>query len=177
MSAADAPHAVLLTGTVGAGKTTVAAAVGDLLMAAGVPNAVVDLDELRRSWPCPPGDPFNLDLELRNLGPVAANYLDAGARRLVLAGVVETRVHVERYRDVLGIGLTVCRLRVDPAVVQQRLVRRHGGDGPALRWHAKRAVELEDVLDSVQAYEVEVVAGLDPPALVAQGVLQALGWS
>ena len=44
------PRALLLTGTVGAGKTTVAATVGDLLREHGVPNATVDLDELR--WAC-----------------------------------------------------------------------------------------------------------------------------
>ena len=41
-------RALLLTGTVGVGKTSVAAAVGDLLRERRVANAVVDLDELRR---------------------------------------------------------------------------------------------------------------------------------
>jgi adenylylsulfate kinase-like enzyme len=49
------PRALLLTGTVGIGKTTVAVAVGDLLREREVANAVVDLDELRRAWPSPPG--------------------------------------------------------------------------------------------------------------------------
>ena len=47
------PRALLLTGTVRVGKTTVAAAVGDLLRERQVANAVVDLDELRRAWPAP----------------------------------------------------------------------------------------------------------------------------
>lgn len=169
--------AVLITGTVGAGKTTVAAAVGELLEAAGVAHAVIDLDALRHMWPNPPDDPFNLAMELRNLGVVAGNYLDAGVLRLVLAGVVETRADVVRYREVLGIGLAVCRLRVDAGVVQERLAQRHAGDDPALRWHARRAVELDDILDSAQAYEVEVGAGLDPPPLVAREVLRVVGWS
>lgn len=114
---------------------------------------------------------------MRNLGPVARNYVGAGAIRLVLAGVVETGADAARYREVLGVGLTVCRLRVDASVVQQRLARRHAGDARALRWHAQRAVELDAILDSARAYEVEVVAGLDPPALVARAVLRAVGWS
>ena len=44
-------RALLLTGTVGVGKSSVAAAVGDLLRERRVANAVVDLDELRRAWP------------------------------------------------------------------------------------------------------------------------------
>jgi adenylylsulfate kinase len=102
--------ALLITGTVGAGKTSVAEMVGDLLSEAGVPNAVIDLDWLRRSWPSPAGDRFNLAMELRNLRPVARNYLDAGVVRIVLAGVVETRVDRDRYQDALGDPLSVCRL-------------------------------------------------------------------
>ena len=33
--------------------------VGGVLTEAGVPNAVIDLDWLRRSWPSPSGDRFN----------------------------------------------------------------------------------------------------------------------
>lgn len=36
--------ALLITGPVGVGKTTVAEAVGDVLATAGVPHAVIDLD-------------------------------------------------------------------------------------------------------------------------------------
>ena len=91
-------EALLLTGTVGVGKTSVAEAVGDLLREAEVPNAVVDVDWLRAAWPPPPGDPFNQAVALRNLAAVGANYLDAGAARLVLAGVVETRRGPRRAR-------------------------------------------------------------------------------
>ena len=42
-------RALLLTGTLGVGKTSVAAAVGDQLRERQVANAVVDLDDLRRT--------------------------------------------------------------------------------------------------------------------------------
>ena len=60
------PGVLLLNGTVGVGKTTVAEAIGDRLADAGVPGAVVDIDWLRRCWPAPDGDPFHLELALRN---------------------------------------------------------------------------------------------------------------
>ena len=84
------PRALLLTGTVGVGKTTVAAAIGDLLRERQVANAVVDLDELRRAWPAPAGDRFTTSVMLGNLSAVAANYLGHGFSTLVLAGVLET---------------------------------------------------------------------------------------
>jgi Ni2+-binding GTPase involved in maturation of urease and hydrogenase len=40
-------RAVLVTGTVGSGKTTVVDAIGDVLRRRRVPNAVIDLDWLR----------------------------------------------------------------------------------------------------------------------------------
>ena len=103
--------ALLINGTVGAAKTSVAEMVGDLLTEAGVPNAVIDLDWLRQSWPSPTGDRFNLAMTLRNLRSVASNYRDAGVVRIVLAGVIETRVDRHRHQDALEVPLSVCRLR------------------------------------------------------------------
>jgi Ni2+-binding GTPase involved in maturation of urease and hydrogenase len=54
----DHPTAVLITGTVGAGKTSVAAAAGSILAEARIPHAVIDLDALTQSWPAPPDDPL-----------------------------------------------------------------------------------------------------------------------
>ncbi|MHA6765424.1 DEAD/DEAH box helicase family protein [Streptacidiphilus sp. PAMC 29251] len=93
------PRALLINGTVGAGKTSAAVAVGDLLTTRGMPHAVIDLDWLSQSWPTPQGDPFNFDLLLRNLRGIATNYLDAGAVRLVLAGVVEEHDERKQFRQ------------------------------------------------------------------------------
>lgn len=140
------PQALLITGTVGAGKTSVAAAVGTLLVVSGVPHAVIDLDGLRTSWPSPPGDPFNSALELRNLRAVAANYVDSGAEVLVLAGVVESRADRARYQGVVGLPLTVVRLHVELDTVRARLRRRHDGEEAARRWHLARCGELAAIL-------------------------------
>jgi adenylylsulfate kinase len=82
---------LLITGPVGVGKTTVAEAIGDQLSKTGTPHAVVDLDWLSKCWPAPSSDPFHFELQLRNLRAVTRNCAKAGARRLVLAGVVESR--------------------------------------------------------------------------------------
>ncbi|RII85092.1 adenylyl-sulfate kinase, partial [Clavibacter michiganensis subsp. insidiosus] len=72
--------AVILTGTVGAGKTTTMHALGDLLAARGVRHALVDMDAVRLLHPAPPADPFQQELALRNLGDLSRNYREAGAR-------------------------------------------------------------------------------------------------
>ncbi|MGI9093766.1 MAG: hypothetical protein ACR2FF_10120 [Mycobacteriales bacterium] len=46
-------QALLVTGVVGVGKTSVGAAIADRLDDAGIPGAFVDLDAIRRCWPAP----------------------------------------------------------------------------------------------------------------------------
>lgn len=53
--------ALMITGTVGISKSTTAAATGELLTRQGIPHAVIDTDDIRRSWPTPPDDPSTPD--------------------------------------------------------------------------------------------------------------------
>lgn len=174
--ARSVPRALLITGTVGVGKTSVADAVGALLTDAGIPNAVMDLDRLCQSWPVPAGDPFNFDMLLRNLRCVAGNYLDAGATRLVLAGVAESRDDRKRYREAVGTDLVVCRLRAHLPTVRQRLAHRHGDDHSALRWHLDRAGELDQILDQARVEDFAVDATDSSITATAATVLRAAGW-
>jgi len=168
-----APAALLINGTVGVGKTTVAGAVGGLLAEAGVPHAVLDLDWLRRSWPAPQSDRFNFAMLLRNVRSVAGNYVEAGATRLVLAGVIEQQPERDRLADALGVGLTVCRLRADLPVLHRRLTRRHSGEPEALRWHLDRATELDGILDRAALDDFTIDTTDVPVEDVAASVLEA----
>ncbi|WP_201760907.1 MULTISPECIES: hypothetical protein [unclassified Nonomuraea] len=167
-------EALLITGTVGVGKTSVADAAGDVLTDAGVPNAVIDVDWLRRAWPAPPDDPFNGALTLRNLRPVTANFLAAGARRLVLAGVIESHADRAGYAEALGVPLTVCRIHAALPEVHRRLAVRHTHDPGSLDWHLKRAGELASILDAAEVADYTVDAAAGSPAQVAAQVVE--GW-
>jgi len=168
---------VLLNGTVGAGKTTVAEALSELDREQGVPHAVLDLDGIRRLWPSPEGDPFQLELELQNLGCVAANFRRAGARHLILAGVLESPAELPRYRHALGTAdLLVCRLTVDASTAHARLSRRHADDPAGLAWHLERTGRLADILERADLNDVVVdTTGLTPRE-VAQQVRRAARW-
>jgi len=168
--------ALLINGTVGAGKTSVAEMVGDLLTEAGMPNAVIDLDWLRRSWPSPTGDRFNVAMALRNLRSVARNYRDAGAVRIVLAGVIETEANRDRHENALGVPLSVCRLRVDLPLVRARLAQRHEAEGAVLQWYLARSGELDAILEAA-ALEDFTVSATDLSILsTAKTVLSSVGW-
>ncbi|MCX0243536.1 hypothetical protein [Streptomyces drozdowiczii] len=123
---------------------------------------MLDLDWLRKSWPAPPGDRFNFGLLLRNLRSAAGNYLDAGAARLVLAGVVERQDERKQPADAVGVDLTVCWLRAELPVIHQRLAQRHADEPEALRWHLDRSAELDAILGraAVDDFTVDVARRL-----------------
>ena len=83
----DIVPVLVLSGTVGVGKTTVMVELHDILMKADVAHACVERDALAYSWP--ERGAFNRETVWENLACVWANFQRAGARRLIIAGVVE----------------------------------------------------------------------------------------
>ncbi|MFC7375730.1 MULTISPECIES: hypothetical protein [unclassified Brachybacterium] len=167
-------RALLITGAVGVGKTTVTDAVGSELARRGVPGAGIDLDGLRRCWPAPDGDRFHGRLELANLRAVSVNYRDAGARVLVAAGVLERRADRTHYEDAMGCPLTVVRLQAPRDLVRARLHRRHELDPDGLDWHLERFDELTEILDAAHVEDVSVPVAATPEQ-TARAVLSAVG--
>lgn len=177
-TSAPSPAALLITGTVGSGKTTTAEAISALLRDNATPHAVIDLDALRNAWPSPQDDPFHEHLMLANLHAVARNHLTAGAVRLILAGVLENPAQRPLYERAADAPLTVCRLRVNLSDVHARLRQRHHDDHVALDWHLHRSGELDTILDAAGIGDVEVaVTAEQAPSEVAQAVTHAVGWN
>src|SRR5215213_9965942 len=92
---------LVITGTVGVGTTSTGVATSDVLDDEGIAYALIDMDWLRWCQPRPSGDPFNMALGLRNLAAVWANCRAAGAERLVLVDVVESRSDLAGYHEAL----------------------------------------------------------------------------
>lgn len=169
--------AVILTGTVGAGKTTTMHALGALLGARGVPHALVDLDAVRLLHPARPDDPFHQELALRNLRDLSRNYREAGARVVVVAAVVESAADLPRYAAALeSRDPLVVRLSADPDAVVARLDARHLDDPEALAWHRARAPELAAVIDAAGLGGLAVDTTSRTPAEVAAIVADRAGW-
>jgi hypothetical protein len=100
---------ILLTGTVGAGKTAVAAEICDVLAELKIPNTACDLDALVWQWPS--SSPWNAELMFKNLAVLWPNYRDHGSTHLVLARVLEDAGELDRYRDAIpGAEIVVCKL-------------------------------------------------------------------
>jgi hypothetical protein len=114
-----------LCGPPGVGKTAVGWEVYTRLARARRAPAYVDIDQVGICYPPPAGDPARHALKARNLGALRGNFRGAGARCLVVSGVVDAGRGPE-IDLVGGDGITVCRLRVDPAELVTRVAGRGG---------------------------------------------------
>ena len=136
-------RAALLSGTVGAGKSTVGEKLAELLKDRDEPHAFIDLDRLSELWPAPEDDLFNGRMVLANLAAITRNFAAAGARTPVISGVVETAKGIDKYRMAIGCPLTVVRITASPESIADRLKKRHDyWDADGLAWHLDRAPEL-----------------------------------
>ncbi len=157
---------LLLTGSVGVGKTSVAGTLSGLLTAERIPHAVADMDWLRYCYPLSANDPYNTALGLRNLAAVWTNYHAAGAHCLITTTVVESRADVLAVQQVIpGAAVFVVRLRASLPTILRRLAARETGEG--LQWHQQRAAalvtqmertKLEDLLIDTEDKAIDVVA-------------------
>jgi hypothetical protein len=121
--------ALFITGAPGSGKTALAKEISEVLWRAREPHAIVDLDEVCRGLlPGDTAEGFHVRLAAENLAAVWSSFRRRGARRLVVARIVES---VEEIAVVAAAvpdcELTVCRLAVEPATLQRRLHHREAG--------------------------------------------------
>jgi adenylylsulfate kinase-like enzyme len=80
---------LVITGNMGAGKTTILAEASDLLTGAGIVHAAIDLDTLGMGHL--PEEGWS-DLPYRNLACVWRNYAAAGASRLMVSAMHSSAV-------------------------------------------------------------------------------------
>jgi molybdopterin-guanine dinucleotide biosynthesis protein len=167
---------ILVTGPVGVGKTTLIAEMSAVLGEAQVPHAAVDFDHLTASFPRPASDDqWGTQLGFANLAAIWRNYQAAGARRLLIARVIEARPELEGFRTAVpGAEITVVRLRASLATLHTRL--RGRGQGSGLQWHLDRAVELGPQMDESPVEDLLVQTEDRDPTTMAREILVELGW-
>lgn len=167
-------RAIIITGTVGSGKTTVMTAITELLERANHPNAGIDMDHLRWFSPKPPGDPFGGEIGRKNLAFVASNYHELGINTLVIADVVEHEHHkVALQRALPNYPVHVVRLKVPRHLVEERLGVRESPEN--LQWYLDRAPELVRIMDAEHVGDTVIEVGERDQIQVAEEIVRRLG--
>jgi len=135
---------LIITGTMGAGKTTVLAEASDILALRDITHAAVDLDTLGLAHL--PSTASKDGVMYRNLQSVCKNYASLGVRRLLLARAIEDRAELELCRSVVSAKHTViCRLTASVEAMQERVKIRESG--VSQRKYVARVAKLNVILD------------------------------
>jgi len=138
---------LIITGTMGAGKTSVLAEASDILALRDITHAAVDLDALGLAHL--PSTASNNDVMYRNLQSFCKNYASLGVRRLLLARAIEGRAELELCRSVVSARHTViCRLTASVEAMQQRVKVRESGVSQGE--YVARVAKLNVILDRVR---------------------------
>jgi hypothetical protein len=135
---------LVISGSMGSGKTSVLGEASDLLTARDVAHASIDLDAIGTAGV---PDDVSRRVTLDSLAAIDTTVRDAGLDRLLIAEAVDSRATVERLRLAMPESqIVVCRLTAAIPTMQARLRVREPGMLQA-RFVA-HAAELEGVLDS-----------------------------
>jgi dephospho-CoA kinase len=166
-----ATRVIIITGSMGAGKTTVLAEASDLLGKHGVAHAAIDLDTLGVSHL--PGM-SSADLAYANLRSVWANYAAAGATRVLVAAAVESRVELNHITEAVPHAeINVCRLRAPLETMKERVRIRE--PGMHREKFVARVADLERLLDAA-ALEDFTLLNSGSVTDVAREMLVKSGW-
>jgi adenylylsulfate kinase len=149
---------LVITGSVGVGKSSTADTISEVLRNRGEYHAVIDMDYLRYVFPRPNYDPFNKRLAAMNLALIWENYREIGINKVIIPNVIEDRDDVISIsRAIPDSKVTVVRLTADIDTVHKRLYERHGErDEQNLRWHLDRSEELTPQLENAALEDLVV---------------------
>ena len=167
---------VALSGTVGAGKTTIAIELGRRLDAWGYRAVAVDVDGVARSAPPGPDDPFNEQLVVEHLRTMRRAWVEADTDVLLLPRVVESVDQRDSYSEALGSPVRVVKVDAPAPTRRQRLLARHE-PGPELEWHLARTDELAAILDRLHIEDFAVRNDDGRLDAVADEIVDRLGWT
>ena len=164
---------LIVTGTMGAGKTAVMAEASDILSPRNIIHAAIDLDALAVAHL--PSVAGNDEIMYRNLQSVYENCADAGLERILLARAIEDRALLNLLRSIVPAAHTiVCRLAASIEAMQQRVAMRDRG--MLQRELVARVAELNAILDRAALEDFTVVNENRSLTDVALEMLVKAGW-
>jgi hypothetical protein len=163
---------ILISGTMGSGKTTVLAEASDILSSKGVVHAAIDLDTLGIAH-LPSG--VRDDVILRNLISLCANYRAAGVTRLLLAEALESAEDLQRVRTAIpDAAIVVCRLTTRKETAESRVRARE--PGMLQEQFVARVAELDKILREAALEDFTLENDHASVTQVAHEMLVRAGW-
>jgi hypothetical protein len=164
---------LIITGTMGAGKTAVLAEASDILALRHIAHAAIDLDALGLVHL--PSAASSDGVMYRNLQSACKNYASLGVRRFLLARAMENRAELELCHGVVSAkNMVVCRLTASIEAMQHRVKMRESG--VSQRGYVARVAKLNVILDRARLEDFTVTNENRPLTEVAHEMLVKAGW-
>jgi hypothetical protein len=164
---------LIITGTMGAGKTAALGEASDILALRHLVHAAIDLDALGLAHL--PSEAGKDGAMYRNLECVCKNYASVGVRRLMLARALQTRAELELCRRIISARSTVvCRLTASVERMQERVQTRESG--VSQREYVARVAKLNAMLDAARLENFTVANENRSLSEVAHEMLVKAGW-
>lgn len=164
---------LVITGTMGAGKSTVMAEASDLLEREHIEHAAIDVDVLGLAYVA--STPTNHEAMYANLDCICRNYARLGVRRFLLVRSVESREELERCRHAASADtVVVCRLIASMPTLLARVTRRETGVLQAE--YVARVETLNAILDRAGLEDFTTLNEDRSVTEVAHEMLLRAGW-
>jgi hypothetical protein len=164
---------LIITGTMGAGKTSVLGEASDILAQRQIVHAAIDLDALGLAHL--PSAAFGDGVMYDNLRSICRNYTSLGVQRFLLARAIEDDAQLRLCREIIPAANTiVCRLAASIETMKLRVQIRESGISQ--REYVARVAKLNDILDRAQLEDFTVTNEDRTLTEVALEVLVQAGW-
>jgi hypothetical protein len=164
---------LIITGSMGSGKTSVLYEASDILAVRNIPHASIDLDALGTALL--PSAVQDKQLLYRNLQSVWENYAPVGLRRLLPARAIEDRAKLECCGGTVSASkVVICRLTASVKTMQDRVRSRE--IGTLQRSYVARVTELNAILDRAHMEDFSLLNENRPVTDVAHEMLVRAEW-
>jgi len=164
---------LIITGTMGAGKTVVLAEASDILAQRQIVHAAIDLDALGLAHL--PSAVRSDGVMYDNLRSICENYAASGVQRFLVARAIEDNAQLELCRDIIPAANTVvCRLTASIEAMKRRVAMRDLGISQ--REYIARVAKLSDILDRARLEDFAVANENRSLTDVALEMLVKAGW-
>src|SRR5699024_9232986 len=151
-------QAIIITGPVGSGKTTVMATLTEVLEENKKSCAGIDMDHLRWFYPKQPGQPYGGEVGRKNLAFLAANYRSVGVNTLAIADLIPGKEDHQKLVETLpDFNVRIIRLSVPMELIEMRLRERESRE--RLPWYLDRAPKMERMMDARNVGDIVIEVG------------------
>jgi hypothetical protein len=164
---------LIITGSMGAGKTSVLGEASDILTRRQIAHAAIDVDALGLAYL--PATTRNDEAMYCNLRSIYTNYAALGVTRFLLSRAVESRSELEIVRrSVSATDVTVCRLTASVETLELRVKMRESGISQ--QQYVSRVADLNAILDDAHLEDFALINENRALTEVAHDMLVRAGW-